>query len=316
MCNESGAHLNCGIHLCPQRCHQLYDHSKMDCQTIVESVCPRAHRLTRPCFQAKSTCRNCEAEDEEKERIKKRDHRLDMERESRLKEYMQRLQEFQDEIAHERRILRDRAEQNDQEISLKQCRQDLENLRRRPGGPQNVQALPKPNLIIIDPSSTTDSDRDSARQDRLEETTSEELKGSSGWEQSPGEEWRNQKKYEDAHNEALDSLMMMIGLENVKSAFLSIKSRIDTAVRQGVGLQNDRFGATLLGNPGTGSMIFFPCHSTMLTFRREDNRRPTLRQVPYIGRRSPWQLFCGIDWSEACQRWRLGLQEASRGHSK
>ena len=169
---------------------------------------------------------------------------------------MQRLQEVQDEIAHERRILRDRAEQNDQEISLKQYRQELENLRRQPGGPQNVQAARKPVLPTKDPSFTTDGDSNSACQERSEETTSEESKGSNGLQLSPVEEWRDQKKYEDAHNEALDSLMVMIGLENVKSAFLSIKSRVDTAVRQGIGLQNDRFGATLLGNPGTGSTNF------------------------------------------------------------
>ena len=107
---NSGAKLNCGIHVCPQRCHQLCDHSKINCQTTVETVCPRSHSLSRPCFQTKPTCRKCEAEDDEKERIKQRDHRLDMERESRQKEYMQRLQEVQDEMAHERRILRDRAE--------------------------------------------------------------------------------------------------------------------------------------------------------------------------------------------------------------
>ena len=310
MSGESGARLNCGIHDCRQRCHQLYDHSKMDCRAIIELVCPRSHRLTRHCFKAKSTCRECEAEDEEKERIKRRDHKLDMQRESRQKLYMQQLQEVQDEIAHERRILRDRAEQNDQESSLKQHQQDLENLRRRPGRSEKVQATRKPTSTTGDPQFTTDGDRDSACQEGSDVRPSEGPKGSNDGELSPGEEWRNQKEYEDAHNEALDSLMEMIGLEAVKSAFLSIKSRVDTAVRQGIGLKTDRFGATLLGNPGTGLTEVSPCHCTMLTCRRENHRCSTLRQVPNIGRRFTWLIFRRIDRIEACERWRLRLQEA------
>ncbi|KAI1470408.1 P-loop containing nucleoside triphosphate hydrolase protein [Daldinia caldariorum] len=65
-------------------------------------------------------------------------------------------------------------------------------------------------------------------------------------------DWQYQKKYENAFNEALDSLFKMIGLETVKKEFLAIKARIDTAVRQGVDTKDERFGAALLGNPGTG----------------------------------------------------------------
>ncbi|KAI8961705.1 P-loop containing nucleoside triphosphate hydrolase protein [Daldinia sp. FL1419] len=65
-------------------------------------------------------------------------------------------------------------------------------------------------------------------------------------------DWQYQKKYENAFNSALDSLFGMIGLESVKKEFLAIKARIDTAVRQGVDTKNERFGAALLGNPGTG----------------------------------------------------------------
>jgi hypothetical protein len=44
----------------------------------------------------------------------------------------------------------------------------------------------------------------------------------------------------------------MQGLESVKDQFLVIKNKIDTLVRQGVSLKRERFGAALLGNPGTG----------------------------------------------------------------
>jgi len=66
------------------------------------------------------------------------------------------------------------------------------------------------------------------------------------------EDWEHQKKYEAAKNEQLDELMSMVGLEDVKEAFLAIKAKVDITVRQGVSLSKERFGASLLGNPGTG----------------------------------------------------------------
>lgn len=46
--------------------------------------------------------------------------------------------------------------------------------------------------------------------------------------------------------------MNMIGLEEVKSTFLAIKENVDTAIRQGVSLDKERFSCSMLGNPGTG----------------------------------------------------------------
>ena len=51
----------------------------------------------------------------------------------------------------------------------------------------------------------------------------------------------------------MDLLMTeMTGLENVKEHFLRVKSKIDTARRQGVDLKQERFDIVLTGNPGTG----------------------------------------------------------------
>jgi DNA replication protein DnaC len=66
------------------------------------------------------------------------------------------------------------------------------------------------------------------------------------------DEWEHLKRMEGATNEHLDKLMAMIGLENVKAAFLEIKAKVDITVRQGTSLTKERFGTSLLGNPGTG----------------------------------------------------------------
>lgn len=254
---RSGTKLSCGIHNCPQRCHQLFDHSKMQCRKLVEFVCPRSHRLTRPCFRKDPSCRLCDAEDRRQERIRQRDHELEVERELKQKEYARQLGELQDEIAHQRRILRDRSAQEERENVLRQYRQDLASLRDTVMSMENRKrmegwATPPENqasTTAASPGATTYSTPDTRQA-----AVKNQDKGNLGtWTSSAKAEWEHQKEFEGARNEALDSLMSMIGLEDVKEMFLSIKSKVDTAIRQNINMKDERFGATLLGNPGTGS---------------------------------------------------------------
>jgi hypothetical protein len=60
---------------------------------------------------------------------------------------------------------------------------------------------------------------------------------------------------EGQSNKALDSLMGMIGLDEVKEKFLCRKAKVDTVIRQNTSLNDERFSATLLGNPGTGTCL-------------------------------------------------------------
>lgn len=65
-------------------------------------------------------------------------------------------------------------------------------------------------------------------------------------------EWSERKQNENVSNDAMDELMKMTGLEEVKNQFLRIMSIIDVVLRQNIEIKDQRFGVVLLGNPGTG----------------------------------------------------------------
>jgi site-specific recombinase XerC len=71
------------------------------------------------------------------------------------------------------------------------------------------------------------------------------------------QDWQHMKDIEGASNDAIDAIMNMIGLEEVKAQVLRIKSKIDVTKRQNTSLKDERFNIVLLGNPGTGSVDVF-----------------------------------------------------------
>lgn len=160
----SGKLLNCKIHKCPQRCHQLQDHSKMKCQAIIDQVCPLKHAFTSRCHEKNtSTCSKCKAEMEAVEFKRQRDYKLEQERLAKQREYATRLAEIDDEIAHEKRLQREAWEDKDRESVLAQKRRDLENLRERKSDPRKVANTSKSNLPAPKPPPIARSESASPR---------------------------------------------------------------------------------------------------------------------------------------------------------
>ncbi|KAG2057924.1 P-loop containing nucleoside triphosphate hydrolase protein [Suillus hirtellus] len=66
------------------------------------------------------------------------------------------------------------------------------------------------------------------------------------------QDWLHQKQVNGEKNSAIDGIMELTGLEDVKAQVLRIKAHIDLMKRQGVPLNKERLNLVLLGNPGTG----------------------------------------------------------------
>lgn len=233
-------------------------------------TCASKHKLSWRCFAGRPTfCKLCDAEAKEKDRKAQRDIELEEKRQQKQRAYAQELADLQDEIAHERRLRREKAEQDERDRVLRQHRKDLEDVRLKVGSmniggqaPRKASpgaGKPPPPPSPPSPPSTGPTPDTSIPQPQTPapRTHNHQQNGKGPWKapESPArDEWKYQKKYEGASNKALDQLMDMIGLENVKEEFLAIKAKVEVAIRQNVDMKHERFGAALLGNPGTGKL--------------------------------------------------------------
>lgn len=260
----SGRKLNCGIHNCPSRCHQLYDHSKMDCKSVIESRCTKNHIQRTFCHQnLSSTCLTCQREYDEQ--LKEMQEKL------LRQEALDKLKiEHESKIAHIEKQIRQIREQNldehlkkEREDALGQKKADLDAAVRlaecraakvaaeKEAASKNADVSSDP---AIGPKPETDPEAPVVHED-IPKSVSET-------------EWERQKQVDGASNDAIDTLMSMTGLEEVKAKFLSIRSKIDTVARQGTDMQSERLGLVLLGNPGTGRYYSF---TKLWDFLSKDN---------------------------------------------
>lgn len=235
--------LSCGIHKCTFRCHRVSDHSKVECNQLVSKTCDRNHRIRVTCQRRSDGCHQCVREDEETERRIRRDLDLELERQKRQAAYMRDLAEIQDEIHHQRRTIKYAFEEDEQKITIAQQKADLEALKKTH---RNILAQKQQSI-------QTDGGGPSSKPQALPSEQASETGNGGIWHQETAKgEWERIKTSEGAQSEPLDSLMSMIGLEDVKKEFLAIKTKVDTSVRQGTSLSSGRFSCSLLGNPGTG----------------------------------------------------------------
>jgi hypothetical protein len=263
----SGVLLNCKIHQCPSRCHQIFDHSKIQCNFVMEQKCPKGHTIQWKCHQSHpaASCPKCEKEklDAEKQARKKFENQV--KREMMIQEHQKNIEKIQSEIDETRQVMQDTKLQSEYNAILAQKKKDLaaaKELAKRNAAKTTANPLSLTSKVSPTSSSDPVASTSAAVPARpapsntppKKENLQKHLQECLDHNGSPSKtEWQRQKDQENAKSGAIDSIMDMIGLEEVKSQVLRIKSKVDTSKRQGTDLRKERFGLILLGNPGTGT---------------------------------------------------------------
>ncbi|KAI9729943.1 MAG: hypothetical protein M1834_006140 [Cirrosporium novae-zelandiae] len=256
-CSEPcGTKLPCDIHNCPQRCHRLKDHSKMTCYQFIKEKCEKGHKYTWQCVRKRPTkCPKCEVEEMILLKKLQRDAELEAKRQAAQEAYAREIAKMDEKIEKQRQISKDYSDAENRKKMLKQKEKDLaaaQSLTSRivssmfsPKSSTPSTTQESPHMMGSQGGSTSTIPSSTLHQPQLHVQSKSAAK----------DEWDDQKKFEGVANDALDSLMEMIGLEDVKLKFLNIKAKVDTALRQQSDLKSERFGAALLGNPGTGIFV-------------------------------------------------------------
>ncbi|KAJ6576427.1 P-loop containing nucleoside triphosphate hydrolase protein [Mycena vulgaris] len=263
-----GTILNCGVHPCPSKCHQISDHSKMECLHIMQSKCPKGHLQSWKCHKGTPpTCDKCDREAKLAEEKRQKEFALQQKRDAAQLAYAQKLAAIDAEIAERNRELQEARMEDERSLVIQQKEKDLEDAKARSA--RGIPSGPTPSSKIL--SGSLDQPQKTAPPIHVPSSDSTPIVQTSPPSQSAGQglshappavleipaspsrdEWQRQKDFEGADNDAIDAIMEMIGLEEVKSQVLSIKGKIDTAARQNVSIKDERFNITFLGNPGTG----------------------------------------------------------------
>ncbi|KAI9755731.1 MAG: hypothetical protein M4579_004161 [Chaenotheca gracillima] len=295
-CKEAcGTVLNCGLHACPYKCHQLSDHSKMPCDHVLDSKCSKGHTLSWKCHKRRPlTCAKCDQEAQALKRKQEKAFELQQKRDAEQREHAKRMASLEEELDRQVQLLKDSRLSKERRDAIEQKKADLAAaVGRTSKDSEQTKSLDLSNASaitsvigtvaqafgnLLPPSrseelstnkSPSTEDIESASQvspppsppHTHEKPQPEETPPQS----ASAEDWRRQKEIENASNEALDSLMELTGLEAVKSQMLAIKSKIDTSARQNTDVKGERFNAAFVGNPGTGKTTVARLYAKFLT---------------------------------------------------
>jgi len=259
--NCSGVLLKCGVHNCPSSCHQIFDHSRIKCTAILTKKCAQNHTQKWECRSGASgplTCPKCEKEKKEADRKARKALEAQQKRDAQIEKHQKELAKVQEEIDSVTQASKDVRLDSEQQAILAQKKRDLVAAKEmatkvKVSASQAVFNTPNGLSPTIDNSLEKGKSQSPSKPADKTGNLQKALKKSINHNKSPSKtEWQRQKDQENASNPAIDQIMEMIGLEDIKSQVLKIKSKVETASRQGTDLKKERLGLVLLGNPGTG----------------------------------------------------------------
>ena len=234
----------------------------MDCEKIVDVKCPKGHVRKQKCYQFKpSKCRLCDTEDDRDNKVLERDMEVQDKRLRAQVKHDMDVADVETQIRKIREEIEDKKMAGERARALGQKRRDLEAAQHQAKHllQQESQDAPQATRPVSSSRASADDSKDIASQqpDTRNEVNSTDATRSASSptapKKSPSElEWERQKRIEGSANAAMDDLMALTGLEDVKAKMLGIKAKVETLSRQGIDMKKERMGMVMLGNPGTG----------------------------------------------------------------
>jgi len=210
----------------------------------------------RKCHHSQlSTCRECNLDDERKQKQLELDLELQNKRDQAQTSHAVEMAALDRQIQKVREEAAEKRTAIERTQALEQKRRDLKvaQLRVETPRPRDTADV---TLCALDneasPASTVTKKAEVLKPNRTDDRESIDCKIITDAYSKSEAEWERQKRVDGASNEAIDSLMGLTGLEDVKSKILSIKAKIETVGRQGSDMKKERLGMLMLGNPGTG----------------------------------------------------------------
>ena len=293
----------------------------MVCDKIVEVKCPKGHVQKRKCYEIQPpTCRKCDMEEKREDKILERDMELQDQRLKSQTKHDINIADLDMQIRKIREEAEDKKTALERTRALEQKKRDLEAAKFQ-AAQISLEVSPKVPLVINSqparpPPSTKPSAKDnSVKPPQLQKTPIQVpslIPIPTPVEMSPSEEeWERQKRVEGASNDAIDDLMGLTGLEEVKQKFLDIKAKIETVVRQGIDMKKERMGMVMLGNPGTG--MYTTVLSPLLIGYRENNSGTNICTIPSLCRSLVRKGVCRDYRLRASKRRRPWIKEDNRG---
>lgn len=225
----------------------------MPCEYILSMKCSKGHVKSWMCHKKPSTkCEQCERDTRNEERKKKKALERQEKREREEREHAREMERLTEQVELVSQTLRDQQLSDERQSALLQKRKDLENA--------SIQVMRKPQPQVSIPTSPPKAVKAMPKESQTNLSKSTGLSAKSNpsidapdhHRSLSEQEWERQKLVENADNSAIDSVMEMTGLEDVKAQILRIKAKIDVNRRQGSSIKEERFNISLLGNPGTG----------------------------------------------------------------
>ena len=228
----------------------------MSCQHIIYSNCPKGHRQQWKCEKGPPvSCSQCDRNEKIAEKKRQEEFALQEKRDAAQRLHAQKMAELNSQISQRREALRDTQLSEERNRALRQKEKDLGEVTvlasQASPAPQTPQtALPILNMFRKMFTQSSDQPKTDNPSQTKEHAACSPIKSVAR------EDWRHQKDVDGAMNDAIDAIMEMTGLEDVKAQVLRIKNKVDTTKRQNSALTGERFNVSMLGNPGTGTFAF------------------------------------------------------------